>query len=414
MSSLAEPAQRSPEATALPRFSALAVVAAGAAALSAAMGAGRFAFTPLLPGMIEGGWVDVAGGARLATANYIGYLLGALLTMVLPRRFHNTRTIRAGLVATVVLTAAMAVPLPAEVAMPAWQALRLAAGVASAFAFVFTASWVAEETSRRGVPALGSATLMGPGFGIAATGVLVALAFAAGIGASGGWLVCGVFAAVLTASVWPVLRAGAGTVLSGGAGGSGAALPGRPSPEVLLLSVAYGFAGFGYIVTATFLPVIAGHALPGSPWLGAFWPFYGIASALGAFLAARQRKARDPRLLLLLGCLCQAVGVTLPLWLPTSLGFMAGSFLAGLPFTALTFFIVQEMRRLRPLDAPRFVGFATALYGIGQIAGPPLARTLLTWAGDEQAGLLQALLIAGSGLILAAALFGFAVWRWRK
>ena len=37
----------------------------------------------------------------------------------------------------------------------------------------------------------------------------------------------------------------------------------------------YGLAGFGYIITATFLPVIARQALPGSPWPDFFWPLFG-------------------------------------------------------------------------------------------------------------------------------------------
>ena len=68
-------------ASALP----LTIAFAGMAALASAMGIGRFAFTPLLPMMLHDGVVDLPQGSWLATANYLGYLLGALLYMVLPR-----------------------------------------------------------------------------------------------------------------------------------------------------------------------------------------------------------------------------------------------------------------------------------------------------------------------------------------
>jgi len=87
------------------------------AALAAAMGIGRFAFTPLLPLMLHDGVVDIATGSWLATANYAGYLAGALLYMALPwlgRRLGavpgNAALVRAGLVATALLTATLALP----------------------------------------------------------------------------------------------------------------------------------------------------------------------------------------------------------------------------------------------------------------------------------------------------------------
>ena len=73
-----------PPTPASPPPSALATALAGMAALASAMGIGRFAFTPLLPMMLHDGVVDIATGSWLATANYFGYLAGAILYMLLP------------------------------------------------------------------------------------------------------------------------------------------------------------------------------------------------------------------------------------------------------------------------------------------------------------------------------------------
>ena len=70
--------------------------------------------------------------------------------------------------------------------------------------------------------------------------------------------------------------------------GRGRDRPGSLSPTAL--------AGFGYIVTATFLPVIAREALPGSPWLDLFWPIFGLGVIVGALLATRLRVGRRPAL----------------------------------------------------------------------------------------------------------------------
>ncbi|MEO7338778.1 MAG: YbfB/YjiJ family MFS transporter, partial [Caldimonas sp.] len=56
-----------------------AIALAGAVALAVAMGIGRFAFTPLLPMMLHDDVVDLHDASWLATANYLGYLIGALL-----------------------------------------------------------------------------------------------------------------------------------------------------------------------------------------------------------------------------------------------------------------------------------------------------------------------------------------------
>src|SRR4029077_6281166 len=53
-----------------------AVARAGLIALAVAMGIGRFAFTPVLPMMQVDRGMSVAAGAWLASANYLGYLVG--------------------------------------------------------------------------------------------------------------------------------------------------------------------------------------------------------------------------------------------------------------------------------------------------------------------------------------------------
>ncbi|WP_413891029.1 YbfB/YjiJ family MFS transporter [Candidatus Aalborgicola defluviihabitans] len=104
-----------------------------------------------------------------------------------------------------------------------------------------------------------------------------------------------------------------------------------------LFTFAYGLAGFGYIITATFLPVIARQAIPGSPWLDMFWPLFGLGVVVGALVASRIHGVRDLRLLLIACYLIQAVGIATSLISPTLGGFTLGSLLLGLPFTAITF-----------------------------------------------------------------------------
>ncbi len=391
----------------------LRVALAGMAALAAAMGIGRFAFTPLLPMMLHDGVIDIATGSWLATANYAGYLAGALLYMALPwlgRRLGrvpgNAALARGGLVATVLLTGLQACPWPAS-----WPLLRFLAGVASALVFLGTANWCMGRLAHLGRPQLGGLIFCGPGLGIVITGLPTGAMVAAGWSAAAGWAVFAVLAAVLCAGVWRVLRGGD----TAGSPAAQALPAAHPSAQRALHALAYGLAGLGYIVTATFLPVIARASLPaGSAWPDLFWPVFGAGVALGALLSTRVAAHRDRRWLLAGAYLLQGGGIALGMLWPGPAGFALGSLLLGLPFTAITFFALQEARHLWPQASAGFTGLLTALYGIGQIAGPPMAAALLAHAGSPAQGFDWALGVAGSVLVLGAALYAFIAWRWRR
>ena len=383
---------------------------ASAVSLAVAMGIGRFAFTPLLPMMLHDGVIDLHAASWLASANYLGYLAGALLCTFQPWIWARAPRlppidgpwlVRAGLVATGLLTLGMALPLPAL-----WPLLRFAAGVASALVFVYTSGWCLSQLARLQATALGGVMYTGPGAGIVVSGLFATAMVAWHWRASTGWLIFGTLAFALTALVWRTVRSGAGPRPAATASLGGDALSGAHGrAEVAFLAVAYGLAGFGYIVTATFLPVIARESLPASPWLDMFWPIFGLGVVSGSLLAARVRVSGDLRLMLAGSYCVQAAGIAVSLMRPSLAGFAIGSLMLGLPFTAITFFAMQEVRRLRPALAASFMGLLTAMYGIGQIVGPPLVAELLRHSGSAGAGFTRSLEIAMSALLVGVAMY---------
>lgn len=382
----------------------LLIAFTGLLALAIAMGIGRFAFTPLLPMMLHDGVVDLHGASWLATANYLGYWLGALACAVQPALWRragpwppprHTTIVRAGLVATVLLTAAMAVPQAAL--WPWWRGL---AGVASALVFVYVSGWCLARLSALGAPALAGVIYVGPGLGITVSGLAASAMVAQDVRAATGWGVFALLAAALTALAWPTLR---GTVAAPPAAAAGDPAP--PGGQLALFTLAYGLAGFGYIVTATFLPVIARQALPGSVWLDLFWPLFGLGVSAGALLTIRLPPQLDRRHLLMACYAMQAAGVLMSVAWPSRTGLALGSLLLGLPFTAITLFAMQEARRLRPHNPSALIGALTAAYGLGQIAGPPLVAQLLRQAASAAQGFSWSLQAAAAGLLLGLLLF---------
>jgi len=377
--------------------------------LAVAMGIGRFAFTPVLPMMLSDGTIDLQSGSWLATANYLGYWLGAIACALQPwfwkrvlrgQAFSMVRAVRLGLALTVVLTCAMAVHWPL-----AWPLLRWGAGVASALVFVYTSGWCLARLAAAGAPQLGGIIYVGPGLGIVISGLSASAMVGLQVPAWAAWGVFGVLALLLTLLVWwrfespkTVASAPSGAPLAAGRQGS---------TGVLVL--AYGLAGFGYIISATFLPVIARQALPSSVWQDLFWPLFGLAVSFGAVLTTRLPDRWDRRYLLMACYTMQATGVLLAVWLPTLAGFALSSVLVGLPFTAISLFAMQEVRRVQPQSAPAYMGALTAAYGLGQIAGPALVAFILQRNADVRAGFDLSLEIAAASLALGVVLYGWLV-----
>ncbi|MDB6002012.1 MAG: YbfB/YjiJ family transporter [Rhizobacter sp.] len=386
-----------------------ALALAAMAALAVAMGIGRFAFTPLLPMMLADGTVDLPTASWLASSNYIGYLIGALICTFQPWIAARLRWLpalsltamsRGGLAATCLFTLGMGFHLPAL-----WPLLRFAAGVASAVVFVYASAWCITQLSRRNATALAGLMFTGPGAGIAVSGLLASGMVAWGWTAATGWFLFGALAVVLTAAAWPVFSEDGAPVPAAASAARPAAPGASHRAEMALLAVAYGLAGFGYIVTATFLPVIARGAMPGSVWLDLFWPIFGGGVVIGALCATRLPTTGDLRWLLCGAYVLQALGIAASVFRPDALGFAVGSLVLGLPFTAITFFALQESRRLAPAHAASFMGLLTVLYGLGQIVGPPMVALLLRHSATPVEGFRLSLEIAAAALVAGAAMY---------
>ncbi|HXJ80903.1 MAG TPA: YbfB/YjiJ family MFS transporter [Candidatus Methylomirabilis sp.] len=328
----------------------------GLVGLASAMGVGRFAFTPLLPLMQDGGTLSLAQGGSLARANYLGYLVGAVLCMTLSP--SPGRTARVGLAAVAALTAGMGF----TGSLPLWVALRFLAGVASTFVLVGLSSWVLPLLAARGRAAWAGWVYSGVGIGIffcglvgLATGVLEASPDAA-------WLLLAACSAAVAILCWSALGAEPSTAA---APALRPALPAR----TLRLVVAYGAFGFGYIVPATFLPAAARQIIPDPAVFAWTWPVFGLAAAASTMAVSRWWRDAPPRRLWA-GQVVMAAGVLAPA-LRMSVGALLGcAVCVGGTFMVVTMAGIQEARRVAGASAPRLIAAMTAAFAVGQLVGP--------------------------------------------
>ncbi|KMO32752.1 MFS transporter [Methylobacterium variabile] len=366
-------------------------------ALAVAMGIGRFAFTPLLPLMLRDGALDAAAGAEWAAANYIGYFAGALTAAWFAG--DPGRGLLLSLVGVALTTLAMAVsgsPAPALLG----AALRGAAGVFSAWSLVCASSWCLAELARRRAPRLGAWIYTGVGLGIALAGALAWLGgrqpaawlwLELGAGAGAGALLVGLLARRQgTVPAGPAEREAA-AVARGGEGGQRA------------LILCYGTFGFGYIVPATFLPVMARDLTPDPLVFGLAWPLFGLAALLSVAAAARYLGAVPRRRLWAAAQGLMALGTALPLGVRALWAVAASAVLVGGTFMIATMAGLQLAREARPDDPTPLLARMTAAFAAGQIAGPLLVRAF--GGGPDALGLTGA--IATLLLVLTA----LRLWR---
>ena len=375
----------------------LAIVVAGLLSLAAAMGIGRFAFTPMLPLMAREGQLDLAAGGWLAAVHYAGYFVGALTAARLPLQARKLAALALGL--TALSTAAMAWP-----SLPVWLLWRFAAGAASAWVFVATSVWCLGALARQGRGDLDAWVYAGVGGGIALTGAYCLAASMFRLGAAALWLHLGALALALMLPVLPVLaRLGEGP---GAAPIAPAAAPVAGPTGGLVLC--YGLMGFGYILPATFLPALARSVVDDPRWFGLAWPVFGAMAALSTVLAGRLLRHATRLQVWAISQLLMGAGALLPsLWL-NGFTILVSAMLVGGTFMVITLAGVQEMRARAPQDAARLVGRITAAFALGQIAGPAMSALLLQLPGLGERGLALALQAAALGLLASGA------WLWRR
>src|SRR6218665_2325334 len=135
----------------------LQALLAGSVALVVVHSLGRFAFTPLLPYLLDDGLFTLHQGAQLATWNYIGYLCGALLALAV----YRPERLRIALPCALLLNALIILAQGFTSDYLALLALRLANGISNGLVFVLAPALVLEWLAERQRAQLSGLVYMG-------------------------------------------------------------------------------------------------------------------------------------------------------------------------------------------------------------------------------------------------------------
>jgi predicted MFS family arabinose efflux permease len=332
------------------------------AALSAVLvgiGLARFAYTPLIPALIDAQWFTTAQATYLGAANLAGYLAGALLA----GRIAAASSAPSALRAMMVLAAGTFFASAAPVSFAWFFVWRFASGFAGGVLMALAAPCVLPHVraARRGLA--GGVIFTGVGLGIAASGTLVPLLLRFGLPAT--WCGLGALALLLTAFAWqgwpqhvpPPAASPAAAPRRGGA------LP--------ALYVEYALNAFGLVPHMVFLVVYVAHGLgQGLDAGAAYWVLFGLGAALGPLLAGRLADRIGFGRALRLTFLVQTLAIALLLLPSGALGLALSSLVIGALVPGVVPLVLGRVHELAPPEqAGAAWSFATVAFALGQAAG---------------------------------------------
>ncbi|WP_419904972.1 YbfB/YjiJ family MFS transporter [Kiloniella sp.] len=356
----------------------------GALSLALAMGIGRFAFTPLLPMMREDGLINIMDGGYLASINLFGYLLGALFVTKLS--CSPKILLRFSLLTVGISTIAMG--LTGDFYL--WLMLRFVCGISSALILVLVSKYYLKHLT----VTFQTCVFSGVGGGILIAGLLTLLFMVYRIDSAESWVLIGI--ASLIVGFWLYLRIGSEIP---------SVFPqllqkkSQRSPFDWPIVIAYGAMGMGYIIPATYLPMMAREIINSPMIFGWIWPIFGAATFMSILLSVKVQKRYSNRQLWAASQLIMATGLFLPVVYPHIITIIIAGLGVGGTFMIITMAGMKEAHRIAtPDDVMRHIAALTTSFATGQMLGPLLAGYLF----EQTHSFALSLIMASATLIITA------------
>ncbi|HHU8011785.1 TPA: MFS transporter, partial [Escherichia coli] len=307
----------------------------GMLVLTLGMGLGRFLYTPMLPVMMAEGSFSFSQLSWIASGNYAGYLAGSLLFSF--GAFHQPSRLRPFLLASALASGLLILAMAWLPPFILVLLIRVLAGVASAGMLIFGSTLIMQHTRH---PFVLAALFSGVGIGIALGNEYVLAGLHFDLSSQTLWQGAGALSGMMLIALTLLMPSKKHAITP---------MPlAKTEQQIMswwLLAILYGLAGFGYIIVATYLPLMAKDA--GSPLLTAhLWTLVGLSIVPGCFgwLWAAKRWGALP--CLTANLLVQAICVLLTLASDSPLLLIISSLGFGGTFMGTTSLVMTIARQL--------------------------------------------------------------------
>ncbi|MBL1267938.1 MAG: YbfB/YjiJ family MFS transporter [Halomonas sp.] len=367
----------------------------GIMATLAGIGIARFAYTPLLPAIIQEGWFTASQGAYLGAANLLGYFIGALAAHSLSERF-SPRWVMAASFAGIALSFVLCAGAGGFLWFFFW---RLVSGIAGAILMVVGPSLALAATPSERRTRVGALVFTGIGFGALLSAFIVPLLLGLSLTVTWGMLGLLCIAAGLLCDYF--LRQGVAhlppSITASSVGNSSTGYAGV-KVAVLLVIGAYALDAVGFVPHTVFwVDYLARENALGNQAASLQWGIFGLGALCGPFMVGALAQRVGWQGGLMIAFAAKAAAVLLPVFSLALLSqsvssFMVGAMIPGI--VALTSGRIAEL--VGPTAHKKLWGQATAAFAAAQaVAGYAMSALYGAWGS-------YAPLFAISGLILFA------------
>ena len=375
------------------------VYIAGICSLIVTVGVARFSYSLLLPIMQDSAGLTESGGGWLATTNYIGYMLGVLLAASLHNLNHKYNLHRAYLILSVVTSAAMVITTD----MITWAVLRFIAGICASGGMIIASGLILRWLVKNNHRAELGIHFSGVGLSIIVTSLLVEAMLTMSADWQQQWLALAVMSAIVAIPAWLWMPHPSAD------GQAGVTAKDNPPSTAFtsLMMLAYFCAGYGYVVSSTFIVDIV-EGVEGLQGQGGFaFILVGLAATPAALVWDRIARNVGYLKALLAAYILQAVGIILPAINDTLPVVILSALLFGGTFIACVSLVLTMAGKFYPSNPAKFMGTMTLAFGAAQIIAPVSTGYLAEAFGNYNIGLYLSAAIMSVGALFLLRLLSF-------
>ncbi len=375
-------------------------ILAGMASLFIAMGVARFLYTPLMPLMQqEQNFGDIWGGT-LGTVNFSGYLLGALITIILPAGKIKLYAFRVGIILALISTPMMIFHDQAMVILLS----RFLGGISGALAMIIGSSLLLQSLPVKNSLSGMGLNFSGVGIGIAATGAMVIL-FGQKFGADYIWALASIISLPLGLVAWFWIPK---PIISNRAKPAENILSHKiPWNFIIIITIiAYFLEGGAYVIDASFLVRIFKINPELAPFAEWIWVMLGLAAIPASYGWAKLGIRLGHLKALLLAYMVQTIGILLPILLPNLFGATIGAIMFGGTFLGIVALTMALGGKFMPSHPARLMGAFTAAFGMSQMVGPVVSGWILEITNNADLPLI----LGGILSIICVILTAISIW----
>ncbi|WP_348761290.1 YbfB/YjiJ family MFS transporter [uncultured Salinisphaera sp.] len=364
---------------------------AGGIATLLGVGMARFAYTPLIPALVEADWFTIHAANYLGAINLLGYLIGAAAAHAATRWFGVRTVLAAALLITVASFFGCALD-----AGPIWYGVwRLACGVTGAVLVVVGVPAALSRVAPDERPKTGALVFSGIGLGIAASGTLVPWLASQGVAIT--WLAMALLASLLAAWAWfDQFRHLAPLSFETSDSAQGGRLP---ALAIALVMIAYGLDAAGFVPHTLFwVDYIARELGRGLAAGSRYWIIFGVGAACGPWVAGALARRVGFRVALAIALAVKTLAVGLVLASQSAWALGVSSYLVGLLVPGVVTLTSGSIAALAPAARQQQIwGWATLSFALAQA----IAAYGMSWSYTPLGTYLPLFGVAAAALALA-------------